>query len=31
MPVARAANAVGAASILGAALAPHELIANPDV
>jgi formate dehydrogenase major subunit len=31
MPVARAANAVGAASILGAAIAPHELIANPDV
>ncbi len=31
MPVARAANAVGAASILGAALAPDELMANPDV
>jgi NADH dehydrogenase/NADH:ubiquinone oxidoreductase subunit G len=31
MPVARAANAVGAASILGSAIAPHELIANPDV
>lgn len=31
MPVARAANAVGAASILGAAIAPHELIANQDV
>jgi predicted molibdopterin-dependent oxidoreductase YjgC len=31
MPVARAANAVGAASILGPTIAPHELIAHPDV
>ncbi len=31
MPVAREANAVGAVSILGSAIAPHELIANPDV
>ena len=31
MPVARAANAVGAASILGSTVAPDELLANPDV
>ena len=31
MPVAREANAVGAASILGNLSAPHELLANADV
>ncbi len=31
MPVAREANAVGAASILGSVAAPHELMAQPEV